>query len=311
DPNLLFGTGIGDDAGVYRLSDEIAIVQTVDFFTPIVDDPYDFGVIAAANALSDCFTLGARPTTALNIVAFPCKIGLDVLKEILRGGADAVAEAGASIVGGHSVQDDEPKYGIAVTGIIHPDKVVRNDGAQPGDLIVINKKIGTGIASNLNKQNNPALSSEIYAEVTASMKQLHTGVLPLFEEFKINATTDITGFGLLGHAQTIAAASGVSLSINSSVVPTFAGVLEKAAEAGGGGAARNMNYIESMMDRQASVDDNHYTLLHDAQTSGPIMFSIAADKADSLVESLKQSGFPSSEIIGEVKSGNAGRVVIT
>lgn len=294
---------------MYRLSDDLAIVQTVDFFTPIVDDPYDFGVIAAANALSDCYTLAARPTTALNIVAFPCEIGLEVLREILRGGADAVAEAGACIVGGHSVQDTEPKYGLAVTGIVHPDKMVRNDGARPGDKIVINKKIGTGIASNLNKQNDESLLSvETYAEVTNSMKQLHSAVLPLFEDFRISATTDITGFGLLGHTQSVAAASGVRLCLNASQVPTFDGILSHAAAAGGGGAARNMAYVEAMIDRDPSVDDNHYTLLHDAQTSGPILFTLPAEQANDFVTALQESGYPSSTIIGEVKQGDAGRV---
>ena len=295
---------------MYKLSEDIAIVQTVDFFTPIVDDPYDFGVIAAANALSDCYTLGAQPCTALNVVAFPCKIGLDVLREILRGGADALASAGASIVGGHSVQDVEPKYGVAVTGIVHPNEVIRNDGAKVGDAIVINKCIGTGIASNLYKKNPDAVA-DVFPEVVASMKQLHSAILPLFKQYKINATTDITGFGLLGHAQSVAAASQVQFKLFANRIPSFPGILEHAVDAGGGGAARNLSYVESMIDRDEDIKDSDYILMHDAQTSGPILCTLEAAAAENFVSDLKNAGFHSSAIIGEVIQGSPGRVKVS
>ena len=221
-----------------------------------------------------------------------------------------MASAGASIVGGHSVQDAEPKYGVAVTGIVHPNEIIKNSGAKVGDAIVINKRIGTGIASNLYKKNPDAVA-DVFSEVVASMKQLHSAVLPLLKEFNINATTDITGFGLLGHAQSVAAASQVKFNLFANRIPSFGGIAEHAATAGGGGAVRNLAYVESMIDRDDDISDSDYTLMHDAQTSGPILFTLEANTAEDFVTALKNAGYNSSEIIGEVVEGSPGRVRVS
>ena len=232
DPNLLYGTNAGDDTGVYRLREDLAIVQTVDFFTPIVDDPYAYGQIAAANALSDCFTMGAQPITGLNLVGFPCQIGLDVLGRILAGGADKMREAGGVIVGGHSVDDVEPKYGIAVTGTVDPRIMVTNQGAKPGDKLVLTKKIGTGVVTNVTKQVNPvvraargifgkngSLRDGVFEEAVESMKTLNKEASECMMRVGVNACTDVTGFGLLGHLHNVMEASGARARVVFSDVP--------------------------------------------------------------------------------------------
>ena len=212
DPNVLVGIATADDAGVYRLDDDTALVQTVDFFTPVVDDPYDFGCIAAANALSDIYAMGATPLTALNIVAFPMEsLGGEVLTQILAGGAAAAREAGVAIIGGHTIEDDEPKYGLAVTGTVHPKRIVTNAGAKPGDLLYLTKPIGTGILSSALKKD--AIDEHAMAPAIASMKKLNAGAALAMVRVGVNAATDITGFGLLGHAGEMARASHVRLRI--------------------------------------------------------------------------------------------------
>jgi selenide,water dikinase len=233
------------------------------------------------------------------------------LREILRGGADAVAAAGAVIIGGHSVQDNEPKYGIAVTGVVHPLKIVRNDTARVGDVLVVNKAIGTGIASNLWKSSGESgFSAAAYAEVISSMKQLHHNILPLFGRFEISATTDITGFGFLGHAQSIAAASQVGMTVNASSLPIFPGVLEQAVEWGGGGAKRNIAYIGHAIDRAADVTEDYFTVLNDAQTSGPVLFAVKREQSHAFCDELRSAGYPQAAIIGEITAGPAGRVSV-
>ena len=220
DPNLLYGLNPGNDTGVYRLREDLAIVQTVDFFTPIVDNPYEFGQIAAANALSDCYTMGAKPVTGLNLVSYPCAVGLDTLGEILRGGAEKMIEAGAVIVGGHSIDDPEPKYGIAVTGIVDPRAMITNTQARPGDSLVLTKKIGTGIVTTLNKppdgfagwmrrfhlggDGHTSIPKEVYEEAVRSMRTLNQRAGEIMVEFGAHACTDVTGYGLLGHAHNVA-----------------------------------------------------------------------------------------------------------
>ncbi|MEE9256510.1 MAG: selenide, water dikinase SelD, partial [bacterium] len=234
DPNLLYGTGPGDDTGVYKLREDLAIVKTVDFFTPIVDDPYAYGQIAAANALSDCFAMGAQPITGLNLVAFPCNLGLDILGRIMTGGADKMREAGAVIVGGHSVDDPEPKYGIAVTGTVDPRRMVTNQGAKPGDKLILTKKIGTGIVTNVTKAVNPVtkaarsifggggkLKEGVFEEALASMSALNKKASEAMMKIGVHATTDITGFGLLGHLHNVMEASGARARVRFTEVPQF------------------------------------------------------------------------------------------
>ncbi|MEK6709012.1 MAG: selenide, water dikinase SelD, partial [Nitrospinota bacterium] len=240
-PDLLYGTHPGDDTGVFRLREDLAIVQTVDFFTPIVDDPFAFGQIAAANALSDCFTMGAQPVTGLNLVAFPCALGLDALGQILRGGAEKMREAGAVILGGHSVDDPEPKYGIAVTGTVDPRKMITNRGARPGDKLILTKKIGTGIVTNLTKAVSPLrraargllgrggrLKEGVFEEAVASMITLNQRASRLMVEAGARASTDVTGFGLLGHLHNVMETSGARARVRFSRVPRFDDLLPRA-----------------------------------------------------------------------------------
>ena len=324
---MIFGTGLGDDAGVYRLRDDLAIVQTVDFFTPIVDDPYQFGAIAAANALSDCYTLGAQPITVLNLVGFPCKYGLDVLREILRGGADKVREAGAVIVGGHSVEDTEPKFGMAVTGTVHPQRMIGNTNATPGNLLVLNKKVGTGIVTNTFKQRGSFLGSlqsisgggadfsELtFQEAVESMMQLNKAAGEILEEHGVTACTDITGFGLLGHAQSVAAASGVSFEMFMSEIPIFDGIRANAISGTKGGGDRNKRFIEPYVQLGDGVSDADFSILCDAQTSGPLLSAIPEPHAEQFVQNLKDSGYPAATVVGrviEAIDGKGGTILVS
>lgn len=315
-PNLLFGTASGDDAGVYRLTDDLAIVQTVDFFTPIVDDPYDFGAIAAANALSDCYALGATPITGLNLVAFPCSQDMSLLDRILRGGGDKMEEAGAVILGGHSVNDSEPKYGIAITGTVHPKKMVLNTGARPGDVILITKKIGVGIIANLRKKGaadgaTQLVSDAVYQEAVTSMKTLNKVASELMVEHGVNACTDITGFGFLGHAHNVALASGVSFEIWLDKVPTFAGVTEHAIEGSKGGGERNRRWIEKQVTVKVPDRDRAFAVLCDPQTSGPLLIAAAPDRAEKLIEKMNASKVLSPAVVGKVVAGSPGTLVVS
>ncbi len=244
DPRLLVGRETFDDAGVFKLSDELALVQTLDFFAPIVDDPYDFGRVAATNALSDVFAMGGEPLTAMNIVGFPVgQLPLSVLTEVLRGGLDAVPEASAHLVGGHTITDEELKYGLSVTGTIHPAKILSNAGAEPGDVLILTKGIGTGILSTAAKRDQ--LGADEIAGLVKSMTTLNAVASRAAVALALKCATDVTGFGLLGHASHIARASNVTLRIEMATVPTLAGV-DGAIESGmlTGGAARNRSYLE-------------------------------------------------------------------
>ncbi len=318
-PDLLYGTNIGDDTGVFRLREDLAIVQTVDFFTPVVDDPFLFGQIAAANALSDVYTMGGRPITALNLVSFPCKFGMDRLSAILQGGQDKVKEAGAVIVGGHSVDDREPKYGLAITGVVDPRKMITNAGAQVGQKLILTKKIGTGIISNMRKLHrgmlqrlkgrNP-IAPETERESVQSMIDLNTQAAKLMREFGCSACTDVTGFGLLGHAINVAEASKVSLEIWVDQVPHFQGVLEVAIKGTEGGGHRNATFFQNSIERGPHVTDQHFYLLSDAQTSGGLLMSVDAEKAEELVSALHSSGVLHAAIIGQVIEGEAGHLTL-
>lgn len=270
DPNLIVGFDKADDAGVYKLSPECALVQTVDFFTPIVDDPYTFGAIAAANSLSDVYAMGGRPITALSILCYPGDGSLPDLEAILRGGADKLIEAGCVLAGGHSVKDDEIKFGYSVTGIVHPDRVMANAGAQVGDWLVLTKPIGTGVISTALKQNKATI--EHVEAAIASMTTLNKTACEQMVASGAHGCTDITGFGLLGHAREMALGSNVTLEIEANAVPLLAGVLEYArAGAIAGGLKNNRAFVACDVAPNEAIDEALYALLCDPQTSGGLL----------------------------------------
>ena len=306
DPNVLVGIDTADDAGVYRLNDEIALIQTLDFFTPIVDDPYLFGQIAATNSLSDVYAMGGKPLTAMNIVTFPiCRLAPEVLLAILSGGQQKIAEAGAVMLGGHTIDDDEPKYGLSVTGVVHPDKVLTNAGARPGDALILTKAIGTGVLYT-------ALKAELFpagvAAAAASMTQLNRYAAEVMTRFPVHACTDITGFGLLGHAFELAAGSAVDLELDSRAVP----LLPDAAEAAGmglvpAGAYANRDYL-NQVEFRPEVPVNLQDLLFDPQTSGGLLISLAEDLAADLLTELHAAGVAVAARIGRVTGKGTGKI---
>lgn len=310
DPNLLAGLERAEDAGVYRLSDEVALVQTVDFFTPIVDDPYTFGQIAVANSLSDVYAKGARPLTAMNIVCFPVKaMDMSVLHEILAGGIDKMREAGVLLVGGHSVDDPELKYGLSVTGLVHPEKVVFNTGARLGDRLVLTKALGTGIVSTAVKADMAPQSA--VGRSVKSMLTLNRAASELMLEAGPHACTDITGFGLLGHACEMIEGTDVGLVIHASSVPVFPEVRELAE--GGllpGGLHRNREYRRHMVDMALGVPDWLADVLYDPQTSGGLLIAVPESAAVPLVERMHAAGVEAAAVIGEVTEDVRGRVVV-
>jgi selenide, water dikinase len=277
DPRILVGRETFDDAGIFQLSPELALVQTLDFFAPIVDDPYDFGRVAATNALSDVFAMGGEPITAMNIVGFPVgQLPLSVLTDVLRGGQDAVHDAGAHVVGGHTITDEELKYGLSVTGTIHPQRILTNAAAKPGDALVLTKAIGTGILSTAAKRG--ALGTAEQAALVASMTTLNAAASRAAVAMGLRCATDVTGFGLLGHASHVARASGVTLTIDLARVPLLPGT--RAALAAGaltGGAARNESYLEPLVDWGRTTKEERAFLV-DPQTSGGLLVAVPLDK---------------------------------
>jgi selenide,water dikinase len=297
-----------EDAGVFKLSEDLAIVQTVDFFTPIVDDPYQFGRIAAANSLSDVYAMGGVPLTALNIVCFPRNaMDLSVLTDVLRGGLDKMHEAGVILVGGHSVEDPELKYGLSVTGTIHPDKVVRNNTAQAGDKLILTKPLGTGIISTAikaGKADTPAIEA-----ITRSMSDLNKTASELMVNVGVNACTDITGFGLLGHAAEMIECREVGMFIDSAAVPYFP-AFKGLAEAGmiPGGLNRNRDFRKDMVDIDSNIPEFIQHLLFDPQTSGGLLIAVPEKKSGQLLKSLHNNGVIEAVIIGGVVAENPGRI---
>jgi selenide,water dikinase len=273
DKNVLIGFATADDAGVYKLSDECALVQTVDFFTPIVDDPYTYGAIAAANALSDVYAMGGKPMTALSIAAFPAKADPAMMREIVRGGMDKMAEAGCAVLGGHTVADDEIKFGFAVTGTVHPDKVWSNAGARPGDLLFLTKPLGTGVIATALKRDN-ARDEHVEAS-TKSMLHLNRDAVEKLAVAEVHGCTDITGFGLIGHAREMALASGVTLEIHVDALPLLAGALDYAA-AGltPGGLKNNREFASADVDISGALQPGVESLLYDPQTSGGLLAAV-------------------------------------
>ena len=307
DPHVLVGTE--DDAGVYQLSDEIAIVQTVDFFTPIVDDGFDFGAIAAANAFSDIYAMGARPLTALNLVAFPKDGPLNVLGDIMRGGAEKAQEAGVVIIGGHSIDDKEPKYGMAVTGIVHPGRIALKGGARPGDSLVLTKPLGIGIISTAIKVGRA--SDEMIATATRIMKTLNKLASDAMVEVSAKAATDITGFGLLGHLHEMLHTSGLSARLTMSRIPVIEGVRELAKFSVPGGTRSNLKYVSDKVTWAEGISDEEKLILADAQTSGGLLIAVPADSLNKLLKGLAARGVETSAVIGEITAGNAGKIMVT
>ncbi len=308
-PDLLVGLETSDDAGVYRLSDDLALVQTVDFFTPIVDDPYDFGQIAAANALSDIYAMGGKPLTVLNIVAFPiATLDKHILSDILRGAADKVHEAGATLVGGHSIDDKEPKFGLAVTGLVHPEKVRTNAGAKAGNRLILTKPIGVGILTTSIKKDQ--LSPEETRRLTGVMTTLNKISAEIMEPYDIHACTDVTGFGLIGHALEIAKGSGVGLKIFQREVPLLPRVRELADNGFvPGGTKNNFAHVQNDVSFPESMDQVGRWILCDAVTSGGLLISVSGGQAEDLLQELRQAGVEAS-LIGEVTEENPGRIVV-
>lgn len=298
-PELLVGNETSDDAGVYKLTDSIALIQTVDYFTPVVDDPYMFGQIAAANALSDVYAMGGEPKTVLNIVGYPVKkLGPDVLSEIMRGSADKVKESGAVTVGGHSVDDQEPKFGLSVTGIAHPDSIWKNVGAQPGDVLVLSKPIGVGILTTGIKRS--AVTPEQEQSVIETMALLNKSAAEALKSFHPHAVTDVTGFGLLGHGSEMAGGSGVSLEITLSNVPVLDGTFELAAQGVvPGGSKANHKCLENDID-YGDISTEEQLVLCDAITSGGLLVALSEEEAGAYVEELHKLGLSQAAAVGRV-----------
>jgi selenide, water dikinase len=308
DPNVLVGHATSDDAGVYRISAELALVQTVDFFTPVVDDPYDFGRIAAANALSDVYAMGGTPVTALNVAAFPVEeLGTEILARILEGGAAVAAEAGVVILGGHTIKDDEPKYGLAVTGTIRPGEVVTNAGARPGDLLLLSKRVGTGILTTARKRD--VIGDTALAPAIEEMARLNDRAARAMLAHGVHGATDVTGYGLVGHGGEMARASGVALAIDAARVPLFDGVLAL-IEAGAvpGGTRDNLAEHARFTTYAETVDEAHRIVLSDAQTSGGLLMAIPREGAQRVLGDLADLG--SAAIVGEVLDGPPGAVIV-
>ena len=299
DPNLLVGLSTPDDAAVYKMSDELALVQTVDFFPPIVDDPYAYGEIAAANALSDVYAMGGTPLTALNIVGFPVELPKDILGRVLQGGMSKAKEAGVLIVGGHTVDDKEPKYGMAVTGVVKPGSQVTVDAAKPGDVLVLTKPIGTGIITTAGKAER--VDSEVLEGAVRAMSTLNRAASEAMVKVGVNACSDVTGFGLLGHLRNIVEASGVGARLTLSDVPVLAGARELLDDGiAPGGTHRNLESIDPIVAWDASIDENSRLLLSDAQTSGGLLISVEPARLDSLLAELKTLGVETRSVIGAI-----------
>jgi selenide,water dikinase len=310
DPNLIVGLKSFDDAGVYKLSDELALVQTIDFFTPIVDDPYTFGQIAAANALSDVYAMGGTPLTAMNVVCFPTQtMDVTVLREILRGGLDKMREAKVTLVGGHSVEDSELKYGLSVTGVIHPKKIITNAGAKPGDRLILTKPLGTGIINTAIKAKTA--SPEALSKVTKVMTALNRDASELMQAIGVNSCTDITGFGFIGHACEMIEASGVGMILTSSSIP-FLSEAEEYAKMGlvPGGTNRNKKFRTKQIELDPSLSPELIDILFDPQTSGGLLISTPQEKSLMLLDQIRKKGMEEASIVGEIVSEPKGKIVV-
>lgn len=303
DENVIVGLDRADDAGVYRISDDLALIQTVDFFTPVVDDPYWFGQVAAANALSDVYAMGGVPKTAMNLVAFPVKtMDIVILRRIIQGGVDKLAEAGVVLVGGHSVEDKELKYGLSVTGFVHPRRVLTKKNLRPGDRLILTKPLGTGIVNTAIKAG--MASAGLVAKVTALMAALNRTAAEVMASFDVHACTDVTGFGFLGHLAEMVSGGGAGARVFARSLPVFPEALEYASMGLiPAGAYKNKEFREAMVVIEPGVDRARQDLLYDPQTSGGLLIGVNGAQADDLVKALKDSGVDDSAAIGEVLPG--------
>jgi selenide,water dikinase len=310
DSNLLVGLDQADDAGVYRISDELALVQTIDFFPPMVDDPYSFGQIAAANALSDIYAMGGVPKTAMNVVAFPAKtLDVLILRTIIEGGLNKMREAGVVLIGGHTVEDSELKYGLSVTGFIHPGRILTKKNLQTGDRLILTKPVGTGIISTAIKAG--LADQAVTDKVTRAMATLNREAALTMQEFSVHACTDITGFGFLGHLAEMVVDSGHGVRIKAAQVPMYQEALEWAAMGLiPAGAYNNRNFRGAFVDFGATVAQRVQDLLFDPQTSGGLLIAVAAGEAERLVVALKARGIDCAAIVGEVVSEPVGMIIV-
>jgi selenide,water dikinase len=306
-PNLLVGTETGDDAAVYQLNDETALITTVDFFPPITDDPFEFGSIAAANSLSDIYAMGGTPLLALNIVGFPATLDKDILGEVLKGGYAKAAEAGCLIVGGHTVDDPEPKYGLSVVGTVTPGQQFTNAGAKPGDALVLTKPLGTGIITTACKQGK--VSPEVLQGAVTAMSTLNRSASEAMIKVGANAATDITGFGLLGHLKSMTQGSKAGAEIHLGEVPVLPGAWELLEDGvAPGGTHRNLQSVFDAVQWHPDITENQQLLLCDAQTSGGLLIAVSGDKSDSLVLELQSAGTLCAAVVGEITDGPAGQI---
>ena len=303
DENVIVGLDRADDAGVYKISDDLALIQTVDFFTPILDDPYWFGQIAAANALSDVYAMGGTPKTAMNLVAFPVKqMDLSVLRQIIQGGLDKLTEAGVVLIGGHSIEDQELKYGLSVTGFVHPSRVLTKKNLRPGDRLVLTKPLGTGIVNTAIKAG--MASSGLTDKVTHLMASLNRDAAEIMSNFNVSACTDVTGFGLLGHLAEMVCGSSMSVRVFSEQVPVIAEALEFASMGLiPAGAYKNREFRESMITFTETVERSRQDVLVDPQTSGGLLISVSAHQVGVLVAALRDAGVGDAAQIGEIRNG--------
>jgi len=310
DENVLVGLDRADDAGVYKISDDLALIQTVDFFTPIVDDPYWFGQIAAANALSDVYAMGGTPRTAMNLVAFPVKeMELSILRQIIQGGIDKLAEARVVLIGGHSIEDRELKYGLSVTGVIRPERVLTKKRLRPGDRLVLTKALGTGIVNTAIKAG--MASADLTEKVTQLMARLNRDAAAVMSTFDVSACTDVTGFGLLGHLAEMVCGSHASVRLFSEKVPVIAESLEFAATGLiPGGAHKNREFRKTMVTFEETVPRTRQDVLFDPQTSGGLLISISARQAEEIVAALKDAGVGDAALIAEVVDGPEEKIEV-
>ena len=311
DPNLLVGFETADDAAVYRLTDEIAMISTVDFITPPVDDPYWFGQISAANSISDIYSMGGRPLTALNVVMFPAKhLDMGFLKEILRGGHDKVVEAGACLVGGHTVDDEEPKYGLCVNGVVHPDRIITNAGGKPGDALILTKPLGSGVLFNAVRSGKLPYKN-LEHDTLPSLASLNGPAMEIALQFELHAATDITGFGIAGHTLEMALGSGSQVVLHFDRLPFYNDALrmyQKGESTGSNKANRKL--VEKQLQIQRDLTGHQEELLYDPQTSGGLLLSAPASQSNALIAALSASGVETAVQVGEITEGPYGIIVV-
>lgn len=311
DPNLLVGFETSDDAAVYRLTDEIAMINTVDFITPPVDDPYWFGQISAANSISDIYSMGGRPLTALNVVMFPSKhLDMGFLKEILRGGYDKVVEAGACLVGGHTVDDEEPKYGLSVSGILHPNRIITNAGGKPGDALILTKPLGSGVLFNAVRSGKLPFK-HLERDTLPSLAALNNTAIETALQFDLHAATDITGFGIAGHTLEVALGSGSQIILHFDNLPLYNDALRMYQQGETTGSNKpNQKLVEKQLQIKKSLTQHQEQLLYDPQTSGGLLLAVPGSQADALIAALTDAGLKTAVQVGEVVEGPYGIVVV-